>query len=121
MSPETIRDMTEKAGMKAANLNRKPYCFWDNQIKNMKENIAAGAIPDMLRKLPNIGDYVPDGMELVETYFTDATGFDINDAGGPAMSIKEFINLLSPDRSYAIIEVGQFQVMIGAFKNVESS
>jgi len=119
MSPETIRNMTEKAGLKAANANRMPYCFWDNQIKVMKDNLAAGAVPDLLRKMPHLGNHVPDGLEVVNSFLTDATGFDLNDAGGPALSIAEFIDILRPDSSYAITEVGQFQVVISEFKEVE--
>lgn len=113
MSPETIRSMTHKAGLKAAQNDKRPYNFWDDQIAAMKVEMANGNIPDAIRRIPNLGEHVPDDMEVVDTHFVDASGFGADDE--PALTVEQFINVLDSSRSYAITSVGQFQVYIGAF------
>ena len=63
---------------------------------------------------PNIGDAVPKGWELVETYFVDSSGF--GQIGEPALTVGQFIEKLEVGFAYAIVETGQFQVHIGKFK-----
>lgn len=67
-------------------------------------------------KIPNFGDYRPDGWELGEIYFVDKTG---GDDEGPAMSIEGLIARMTPGRGYAIIEEGQFQCYVGEFTQSE--
>ncbi|GAG05430.1 unnamed protein product [marine sediment metagenome] len=67
-----------------------------------------------IKSIPHIGDFRPDGFELVATHFVDNSGF-----GGehePALTFKQFMNQIEKGHAYAIIEAGQFQIHIGEFE-----
>lgn len=84
---------------------------------------------DAIRRIPNLGNYLPDGWkrEHLEdahgvydgdndgfgAYFVDSSGW-----GGPgeaALGLGELIELIEPGFGYAIVEEGQFQIKIGKF------
>ena len=71
------------------------------------ENIDCG-------KIPNFGDYRPNGYELVDKHFVDSSGF--GRIGEAALTIDQFQGLIKKNFGYAIIEEGQFQLYIGEFK-----
>jgi len=114
MSLQTIKDLAAQAGREAAKNGKVPYSFWDNQIEDMKTSIKAGRVPAGIRALPNLGDHVPDGYELEDELFVDATGMGYESE--PALTVRAFIDQLRSDRSYAITQTGQFQVYVGVFK-----
>ncbi len=68
---------------------------------------------------PSLGR-VPDGWEVAETFFVDATGHGRQ--GEPALTIEEFRSQIfnnitdHPDHGYAIIEEGPFQVIVAALQ-----
>ncbi len=119
MSLETIQAENEKAGQIAAYEAKRPYFFFKQDLDKAKADVEAGYVPAGLSNLPYFGSFRPKGFELVGSHFTDAMGFNLKDAGGPALSVYQFVNeKLSTDSGFAIIEAGQFQVIIGEFKQV---
>ena len=112
MSPELIRELSREAGEAAEHAGDRPFVYW-------RGDPVTNPFP-----YPNIGDYRPEGWEMVDTLFADATGM-----GGetePALTIGQLtIRVLEIRDSYeelglqvgfAIVETGQFQVVIGVFE-----
>jgi hypothetical protein len=108
MSLETIRAMSRDAGIEAAESAVTPKFFWDSDIESLKDGDIDG-----LKAIPNLGDYVPEGFELVENHFVDSSGFGAEDE--PALTIGQFVDKLGTKNGYAITESGQFQLNIGEF------
>ena len=70
-------------------------------------------------KLSSLGDFVPDGWELVETHFVDTSGFGRSDE--PALSFTRFAKLLAtanPKYGFAVTSAGQFPAHVGEYKPV---
>lgn len=112
MSLEAIRYFEKLAALSAMVEGEEPYHPFDAQ-----EPLGwSRGIP-----IPNLGGYRPEGWELVGVAFVDKMGFDLDDAGGPAMSVNQFkvwahdILLYDPTAGFALIQEGQFQVHIGYF------
>jgi len=109
LSSEQIVSMAEDQGRKAKRHGLKPY-----QLKHL--NV------DTLQTFPfpNIGDYRPAGWELVDYKTCDKTGWGYEDE--PALTVRGLKAWIkdcqkSDDNfAMAIIEEGEFQVVIGLFK-----
>jgi hypothetical protein len=77
------------------------------------------------RAIPNIGAYRPDGWELIEHEMVDATGLGAD--WEPALTANQFHTWVcnewrkNPEVGFAIIEVGQFQVVVGKFYPVDGA
>jgi hypothetical protein len=111
MSLEVIEELAHEAGVVAAEEERTPFVVWPEDIERMPP------FP-----FPNLGDYVPEGWELVEEYFCDMTGYD---ACGPAMSVNGLLREIKRVSEkngykfgYAVTRTGQFQCYVGRFKEV---
>ena len=73
---------------------------------------------------PHLGPFVPEGWEQVEdaNWFVDSSGWGRDDE--PALSVRRFKNELRayveehPDHGFGIIEAGQFQLYVAAFRPV---
>jgi hypothetical protein len=105
MDLQTISRLSREQARKAARLHKKPYLF---------EEEDRGHFPPF--PFPNIGSYKPKGWELCETYFCDKFGIG---GDGLAMSSEDLIKTLKAGYGYAIIEEGEFQLVVGEFKQVE--
>lgn len=107
MAPEFIRQVNSDQATKAK------FMSWEPMV--LQEPLAR-----TLRTLKHLGDYVPEGWDLVETHFVDASGF--GEEGEAALTIDQFEALIRADMNsgWAIVEAGQFQVYIGQFRNTES-
>jgi hypothetical protein len=106
-SISTIRVLSDKAAIQAAQRKRKPFVFWDAEEAKK------------LDRIPFIGHYQPEGWEQVSEVLVDTTGLDEE---GPALSVKTFVAHVIADLEaghgygYAIVERGQFQCRIGTWK-----
>lgn len=109
--------MMDLATIKAVNKEKTELAKQDNIQPFIIES--QGQI-DNFKNFPfmHIGDHVPEGWELVNTYFVDASGFGADDEA--ALSINQFLNKLRVGFGYAVTESGQFQVYVGEFKRVEN-
>jgi len=67
-----------------------------------------------VKSYPFLGYYVPDGYEIINTYFVDNSGFGADDE--PALSFSQFIAKVKKGKYYAIKEAGSFQVYINEYK-----
>lgn len=94
----------------------------DQARENDLEPLVFESLHDVDRrfsKVPNLGSYRPDGWTLAEWPLVDKTGMDDS---GPAMSLDSFLRWVkshltdAKTSGYAIIEEGQFQVVIGRFE-----
>jgi hypothetical protein len=103
-SQETICEMSTRAAVDAARRHRVPL------VCETEEDF---------HRIPNIGDYRPDGWKLMDGLFVDSTGVGLE--GKPALTFEEFAEQASnhPDDGHALIEVGQFQVLIGRFRRIQ--
>jgi len=63
-----------------------------------------------------IGDTIPLGYELTETFFVDNSGFGASDE--LALTFNSFLTKVKAGYFYGIKEVGQFQVYINEFKRI---
>lgn len=68
---------------------------------------------------PNLGALRPEGWKLVDDFMVDKSGFGRESE--PALTFRGLIarlreNLTKGRRAYAIIEEGQFQVVLGEFE-----
>ncbi len=124
MSLAVIEQLNLEASERAQESGDVPVLITEMAIERLKSG-DLGA----MQRMPYIGGYVPDGFEreTVESqhgvydgdnegfgaYFVDATG--CGSEHEPALTVGQFIEALVPDRYYALIETGQFQVKVGAF------
>lgn len=74
--------------------------------------------------IPNIGYLQPDGWEKTDSiWFVDKTGY--GHKWEPALTVEQFKRDLweyiaeHPGHGFAIVEEGEFQVYVGAFRPVE--
>jgi hypothetical protein len=73
-----------------------------------------------ISKMPNIGDYRPKGYKLVDTLFVDKYGFGTERE--PALTHGQLVQRVKNfglNYGYAIIEEGEFQMVVGVFKWTE--
>lgn len=110
MSTYQIRADQQEAAERAASDGMVPFVYW-------KHDDLGPPFP-----FPNLGDYVPEGWELVSHFMADTSGFGSPDepADTPEQLRERIERELreNPDAAigWAIIEVGQFQVVIGQFR-----
>jgi hypothetical protein len=105
MDLQTIRKLSREQAARASRKHARPYLF---------EEEDRGHFPPF--PFPNIGDYRPKGWELLNRYFVDKLGFDDD---GRAMTHRQLIHALVAGLGYAIIEEGEFQLVVGEFKQIE--
>src|SRR4030042_6549218 len=105
-SLDQIYAMQREAAEKAAKEHQVPYIVWQEDLDNMPP------FP-----FPFLGDYVPKGWKLVETYFVDSSGF--GQEGEPALTARQFLAKIKVDFGYALREVGEFQVVVGEYQKEE--
>ena len=107
MSASQIADIADQAARKAKRAHRQPLVF-------ESQHHVEGAY----YTLPNLGSYRPKGWKLEEYRTVDKYGIDDN---GPAMTIPAMLAWFKvhlPEATtsgYALIEEGQFQVVVGRF------
>lgn len=115
LAPSTIRSWQQEAAERAADEGRIPFVFWPGDD-------LGPPFP-----FPNLGDYVPPCWELVEYFMADSSGFGSpsEPADTPeqlrARMEREIAKYDAEGKTvgWAIIEVGQFQVVIGEFTKVD--
>ena len=86
---------------------KQPYIATENQQE------------DIAKLIPNVSDsddYKPKGWEFVEDLFVDNSGFGSLDE--TALTAGQFIEKIKKGFSYAITDVGQFQVYVSVFKKI---
>jgi hypothetical protein len=113
MGLETIRQLSAEAATKAAQDDLVPFRYWNADA--VEED---GSFP-----FPFLGDYVPEGWELVGTHFVDSSGW--GQLGEAALTANQFRLVIKsvlgehPKTGWAITEAGQFQVYVGEYRKVE--
>lgn len=115
MSPQVIADLARQQAVRAAAYEVEPYVPADRD-----EPLRWRSVP-----VPNIGDYRPAGWCLIEHVLVDKTGWGAD--WEPALTIEQFKQWASEKvdgaqnmgfrAGFAIIEEGQFQVVIGVFSD----
>lgn len=103
MSEQQIRALATEEGRKAEKGRLKPWVCKDKGIHP--------------KNIPFLGDYVPEGWAVVDSYFVDSSG-----SGGlweRALTQEQFFDKLKVGRGYAVIEAGEFQVYVGEFLTPE--
>ena len=110
-STSVITEFSRIAAVKAAAYDKEPY-----QPASADECLAWG---ETFPFIPDLGQYRPDGWKLVEHEMADASGFGAE--WEPALTPRQVRQWCAervskdPTAGFAIIEVGQFQVVIGYF------
>lgn len=114
MSTEQIAELADEAAERAALEGLQPYVPWD--AEEVRRWGADRPIP-----IPNLGSLRPEGWKLEEHRMADKTGW--GDESEPAMTVGQLqdwvIEHMGTSQGYAIIEEGQFQVVIGRFANLK--
>ena len=76
-------------------------------------------------EFPNIGYLEPPGWEKVQSWFADKYGHGMESE--PAITHRRLKSILrdhiaaNPNHGYAVVEEGEFQVVVAAFKPVENN
>lgn len=129
MSLETIRSMSKQAARRSREAGLEPLLVRDHD---------RGVLEEHLRHIPNLGDRCPRGWKRVPACsLTDSLSglvpfggkeahhyieVDASGWGSPdelALTFGQFCQWVSEapgELGYAIVEQGQFQVVIGVFK-----
>ena len=69
-----------------------------------------------VRACPFLADYIPEGYEVVNTFFVDSSGF--GQEGELALTLGQFLAKVKEGKGYAIKEAGQFQVYINEYEKI---
>ena len=124
MSAEYIHDLAVEAAERAQEQGTEPKTF---------RGLGHDGIRAQMRSIPYLGKneddtpFVPEGWTRVDApapramgcekgyLFVDSSGFGRDDE--PALSVKEFVQYVydHDDLAYAIVETGQFQVVIATY------
>ncbi len=108
MSGGAIMALANQQAEKAAKRKLEPRVFFD-----------AADIEQNCGRIPNIGSYRPPGWTLEENKMVDKSG--MGDEGEPALTLRGYKQWLSQylegseTVGWAIIEEGQFQIVVGRF------
>jgi len=109
-SLETLDYLNRQAARKARRGKKEPQVVSLEEIENFPP------FP-----FPNLGPYVPAVWERVDaTWFVDSTGWGRSDE--PALTVEQLKCELrhyvaeNPDHGFAIVECGQFQCYVGAYR-----
>lgn len=110
ITPEQMQELAEEAAERAAAKKREPYVPFDSEeVRRMT----------WTRRTPNFGTYRPKGWTLVGAWLVDASGFGSEHE--PALTARAFCDKAATladeriDYGFALIEEGQFQVLVGIF------
>jgi len=129
MSPETIRSLSKQAARRSREQHLEPL---------LVRNEDRGVLSEHLRHMPNLGDRVPRGWKRVPACSLTESTSGLVPFGGPeafhyievdssgwgsptelALTFGQFCQWVSEapgELGYAIVEEGQFQVVIGVFQ-----
>ena len=114
LSPTDIQEQNDLAVERATSANQVPYLPFD-QTEVIRWRARSGF------PFPVLGDYIPPNYERVDSLFVDSSG--LGKRTEPALTIDElcdYIELyLDENRSYAIRDVGQFQVYVNVFRSLQ--
>lgn len=69
-----------------------------------------------IRGCKKLGDYIPTGWKLVNSYFVDSSGFGRE--GESALTFGQLLTKVRKGYGYAIGETGQFQLYIHEYKKI---
>ena len=111
-----IMAMSRKAGLESAKKNKHPFVIEDQDRERNFMNYPQYGRRFPFCKFPNLGDYVPEGWKLDSYFQMDKTG----QGDGFSLGIDESKPKLIVGHGYAIIEEGEFQVVIGDFIRVNN-
>jgi hypothetical protein len=113
MSYAQIQEGSRRMARQSARLHQTPYIVEQQELDDWKALVASGRLPRL--PFPAIGDRTPRGWKRLDDEMVDSSGF--GSESEPATTITSFITKsLKPGFGYAIIEAGQFQVVIGRFQ-----
>lgn len=119
MSYEQISEMSRKAADRARRASKSPKTF---------VGLGQDAIRAEIRHIPFVGTYVSPRWQRVDVEGPRAMGCEkgylfVDSFGGghedePALTVKEFVDYIfaHPEYGYAIVEAGQFQVVIACYE-----
>lgn len=88
-----------------------PYLVEEEDIETLRTQLEEGGLRF---PFPNIGDHRPEGYELEGMMMVDSSGLGAD--WEPALTHAQLIERLEVGKAHAIIEVGQFQVVLGEFQ-----
>jgi len=135
MDIETIVALNKEQGRKSKRNAIKPVRFEEEDIEQAREGIISP-----LKKIVNLGDYVPKGWKRFNTkkiadqleisfswkilnnggLFVDSSGFGSDSE--PALSVNQFLEMIiklydfNKDLGFAIYSEGQFQLTVGVYE-----
>ncbi len=112
LSPVYIAKQNDIAAERAAKRESIPYLPFNIDEVNRWRG-SRGAFP-----FPSIGNYVPEGYQRVEQLLCDSSGLGASNE--PALTKTQLCDYIeqhiADNYSYAIGDVGQFQVNVNVFK-----
>lgn len=116
MSIETIVALSDEVGAEARRRATQPLVPTPADVERWRELRTDRGGPT----IPNIGSYRPDGWELIDDLFCDKSGTGAPDE--PALTLDQFCDCVEDlfadehEPGLAIIEEGEFQLVVGVFR-----
>lgn len=107
----TIHALSAEAAAKAAQKRKQPFVVDQRDFAQGFNNWPQYGRRYPFCKFPNLGTYVPEGWKLDSYFQMDKSGHD----DGFSLGIDHGRAKLVVGHGYAIIEEGEFQVVIGDF------
>ena len=109
-----INRQSLEAGIKSAREEKRPLVIEQEDISDRQ------VLSDVVRRIPDIGSYVPEGWIETERYFVDNSGWSDPEelASHGCLSGEQFLDKIKPGKGYAIVQVGQFQLYVGEFERL---
>lgn len=98
ISPEGLKHLNREAAVRSAAEGKEPVLLTEEDWQSAVEFIGAGVAPAWIKNIPYLGDLedwqeeMGDAreFEIVETLFHDITGYNLRNAGGPALSVYDW-------------------------------
>lgn len=114
----SVIPLQQRAAGREAAQRRHPFLVWPEDIVLWQGVVERGDMPSF--PFPDLSaEPLPlSGWRLVRTHFVDSSG--LGQEGEAALTVKQFVERLEPSLGYAVLEVGQFQVVIGEFERLNA-
>jgi hypothetical protein len=113
MSLEALSYYRKEAAKKARAAGKSPLLIPESIHDTLWADVPPSVRERGLKGIPNFGDYRPTGYYITKAVLVDKCG--VGDAGR-SLTIDELLDWAVPGEGLAMIEEGQFQVVVASFK-----
>lgn len=106
---QQIQSENREAAERVQEEGIEPLLITERSLSRLRKGMIS-----QLQDIPFVGDAFFEDYNETSRFFVDSSGF--GSPGEPALTIKQFVNLITPERYYAITSIGQFQINIQEYE-----